>query len=196
MRSNRFLLPALALVLASSGCTALQQISALKSVDFAIQNVNQVFLAGVNVDEVRSYNDLNIMDATRLVAAISRKDLPLSLTVNVGATNPADNPVTARMVGLDWRLFLDENETIGGNFNDPRDLPPGVEVGIPIQVELNLVQFFEESAQDLFELAAALSGQSGAGKNVSLRARPTVNTPLGPIRYPNEITIVSREVGG
>ncbi|NNE71408.1 MAG: hypothetical protein HKN29_13750 [Rhodothermales bacterium] len=136
------------------------------------------------------------MDATRLVAAVSRRDLPLQATVNLSATNPSDNPVTARMVGLDWRLFLDDNETIAGNFNDPQDLPPGVPVGIPIGVELNLVQFFERSAQDLFELAAALSGQGGAPKNVSLKARPTVNTPIGPIQYPNEITIVSRQVGG
>ncbi|NNE71283.1 MAG: hypothetical protein HKN29_13090, partial [Rhodothermales bacterium] len=109
MRSSRsLLLVALTILLGTSGCTALQQIAALKSVDFAIASVNRVFLAGVNLDQVRSYNDLNIMDATRLVAAVSRRDLPLQATVNLSATNPSDNPVTARMVGLDWRLFLDD----------------------------------------------------------------------------------------
>ena len=197
MKRNTLALTAALIVLtAASGCQTLQQISALKSVDFAIDRVNQVNLAGVDLDNVRTYGDLNIMDATRLIAAVSRGDLPLKLTVNLAATNPADNPVTARMVGMDWRLFLDENETIAGNFNDPQDLPPGIPIGIPIQVELNLVQFFERSAQDLFELVQAVSGSGGAPKRISLRARPTISTPIGPIRYPNEITIVSHEVGG
>ncbi|MFT4604966.1 MAG: hypothetical protein ACI9W4_001705 [Rhodothermales bacterium] len=195
-RSTLVLSAALIVLMGASGCQTLQQISALKSVDFAIDRVNQVNLAGVNLDNIRTYGDLNIMDATRLIAAVSRGELPLSLTVNLAATNPADNPVTARMVGMDWKLLLDENETISGNFNDPRDLPPGVRVGIPIQVELNLVQFFERSAQDLFELVTAISGDRGAPKRISLRARPTISTPIGPIRYPNEITIISREVGG
>ncbi|MBO6576021.1 MAG: hypothetical protein JJ896_09765 [Rhodothermales bacterium] len=182
--------------LSLSGCKTLQQITALKSVDFAINSVNQVNLAGVNFDEVRSYNDLNVLDVGRIVAAVGRDELPLRFTLNLAATNPSDNPVNARMVGMDWTLLLDDRETISGSFNDPRDLPPGIPVAVPIGVELNLISFFRNSAQDLVELVAAVAGVNGAPKRVSLRARPSIDTPLGPIRYPNEITIVSREVGG
>ena len=31
---------------------------------------------------------------------------------------------------------------------------------------------------------------------IALRATPTIDTALGPIRYPQPITIVSRQVGG
>jgi hypothetical protein len=62
-------------------------------------------------------------------------------------------------------------------------------------ISLNLIEFFDGSAQDLVELALSLAGQGGASKEISLQATPTVSTPLGPIRYPGPITIVSREVG-
>ncbi|MFT5144081.1 MAG: hypothetical protein ACI80V_002532 [Rhodothermales bacterium] len=191
-------LPLLAVILAVlvlPGCKTLQQFSALKSVDFSLNSVNNVVLAGLNLDRVRSYQDLNLLDAAKLAAAFSRKDLPLSFTVNLAATNPADNPVSARMVGMDWSLLLDDRETISGTFNDPMDLPPGVEVGIPITVQLNLIQFFDQSAGDLFELVQAIAGQNGSPKRIAIKARPTINTPIGPIRYPNAITVISREVG-
>jgi hypothetical protein len=66
---------------------------------------------------------------------------------------------------------------------------------VPLDVSLNLVEFFQGSARDLVELALSLSGQGGAPKEVALRATPVVDTPLGPMRYPRPITIVSREVG-
>ena len=196
-RHHLLLLPGVLLLALTSlsGCQTLREISALKSVDFILERVNQINLAGVNLDEVRSYEDLTIMDAARLTAAVGRRELPLSLTVNVSATNPSDNPVTARMVNLDWTLLLDENETISGTFADNRELPPGVPVAVPIGVELDLFAFFDRSAQDLFELVQAVAGRNGSPKRISLRARPTIDTPIGPIRYPNDITIVSRDVG-
>ena len=119
--------------------------------------------------------------------------MPLSFTLNVGASNPAANSVNARLVQLDWTLLLDNTETISGIFNDERVIPPGSEVVLPISMELDLVRFFGRNAQDLVELAAAVAGQGT--KEIALRARPTVTTPLGPITYPSEITILRQDVG-
>ena len=63
-------------------------------------------------------------------------------------------------------------------------------------MKFNLIEFFEGNARDLFELALSLAGQGGESKEVALRILPTVSTPLGPIRYPNPVTIVNREIGG
>jgi hypothetical protein len=192
--------PLLALLLLAAfgqtGCKTLQQLAALKSVDFAIDRVADVRLAGVSFDRVRSYGDLNLIDAARLTAALARNELPLSLTVHVAATNPADNSVNARLVGMEWLLLLDDRETISGVINDPLDLPPGVEVGIPVTIQLNLIQFFDKNAASLFELAKSASGAGGQPTRIALKVRPTIETMLGPIRYPNAITVISREVGG
>ncbi|GAB5519247.1 MAG: LEA type 2 family protein [Rhodothermales bacterium] len=178
-----------------SSCSTLQQIAALKDVKFNLRSVQDMQLAGINVQEVRSFSDIRPLDIVRLTAAVTRNELPMSFQVNIGAENPADNPVIATLVGLDWTLFLDDQETIGGALNDQYSLQPGVETGIPLSINLDVFKFLDRSAQDIVELALAVAGQGGEPKRIKIMATPTVSTPIGPIRYPNPVTIVSRSVG-
>lgn len=194
VRSLLRTLAVLCLPLLLGSCATLQEIANLRNVDFAIDNVSQTNLAGVDVQDVRSYNDLNGGEIARLVAALTRGEMPLSFTLHVGATNPQENAVAARLVQLDWTLLLDNTETISGIFNDDRVIAPGASVDLPITMELDLVRFFGRNAQDLVELAAAVAGQGS--KEIALRAQPTVTTPIGPITYPSQITILRKNVGG
>jgi hypothetical protein len=191
----RRLLPALALAVALSGCATLQQLAALRSVDFSIDRVSNVRLAGVDLSSVSSYRDLGIADIGRLTLAASQRQLPMDFQLHLTAANPADNSADARLVRLDWTLLLQGRETISGVFADETLLRRGQPTDVPITMSLDLIDFFEGSAQDLVELALSLSGQGGSPREVTLRATPSVDTALGPIRYPQPITIVSREVG-
>jgi len=188
-------LPALALVAAVSGCATLQQLVALRDVDFDIDRVSDVRLAGVDLTNVRSYRDLGVADVGRLTLAVSRGEMPMDFRLHLTATNPADNSADARLVRMDWTLLLQQRETISGVFADETLLRRGQPTDVPIAMSLDLVDFFEGSAQDLVELALSLAGQGGAPKEVTLRATPSVDTSLGPISYPRPITIVSREIG-
>ena len=179
-----------------ASCATLEQVAALRQVRFDLDGVAQPFLAGVDLERVRGSNDLRPADVLRLTSAISRRELPLTFTLLVGAENPADNKVTARMVQMDWTLFLDDRETISGVVNREMMLTPGTPQQIPVDISVDLVRFFGDNLRDLVELALAVSGQEGGvAKRVMLRATPTINTPIGPIRYPEPITIVSRTVG-
>jgi hypothetical protein len=177
------------------GCRTVREFASLRNVNFDLDRVSDVRLAGIDVARIRSYEDLGMMDVARLTAAVARKELPLDLVVHVRAENPPENRVQARLVRLDWTLFLDDHETVSGAFDDTVLLPPGEAKDLPFTVRLDLVRFFDKNARDLVELALALSGQGGAPKRISLKATPTIDTVLGPIRYPNPITIVSGEAG-
>lgn len=179
-----------------SGCQTLQEIAQLRNVNFHIDRLADVQLAGVEMERIRNYNDLGAMDVLRLGQAVLNKELPLSFTLHLTAENPPDNRVNARLTQLDWTLLLEDRETISGNFGQTVVLEPGQPTDIPFTINLNLVEFFDKNAKDLFDLASSLAGQGGAAKNVKLQALPTVETALGPIRYPNAITIFSRDVGG
>ena len=183
----------LPLVFFGAGCVALQEIANLRNVDFDLDGVSQTRLAGVDVQNARSYEDLGGGQIARLTAALARGEMPLAFTLHVGATNPAENTVAARLVQLDWTLLLDDTETISGVYNDERVIAPGASVDLPITMELDLIRFFGRNVQDLVELAAAAAGQGT--KEIALRARPTVTTPVGPISYPSEITILRRDIG-
>jgi len=180
---------------ALSGCATLQQVLALRNVTFTVDRVSDLRLAGVDLGRVTSFADLGFADAARLTRALAQRDLQLDFQLHLLAENPADNTVDARLVRLDWTLLLQGRETLSGVFAEETLLRPGQPTDVPITISLNLIEFFEGSAQDLVELALSLAGQGGAPKEVTLRATPIVDTALGPIRYPRPITIVSREVG-
>jgi hypothetical protein len=191
----RATIAALALVAGLAGCATLQQIAALRDVDFVVDRVSNLRLAGVDLSAVRSYADLSLADAGRLTLAVQQRSLPMDFRLHLTATNPADNSVDARLVRMDWTLLLQQRETVSGTFAEETLLPRGQPTDVPIQISLNLIEFFLGSARDLVDLALSLAGLGGAPTEVTLRATPTVDTAIGPIRYPQPITIVSREVG-
>jgi len=109
----------------------------------------------------------------------------------VRAENPASNPVQARLVKMEWTLFLRDRRTISGVFDENLVMPPGEPTDIPVAIQLDLLEFFDEGAKDLVDLALAVAGWGDVPKDVSLRVTPTIDTPLGPIRYPEPITVVA-----
>lgn len=177
------------------GCATLQEVANLRKVEFGIDALTGLRIAGVEARGLASYEDLGALDVVRIGAAVGRGELPVSFTLDVLADNPAENGVNARMVAMDWTLLLEDRETISGIFEDEVVIAPGETRLIPIRIELDLVQFFDGNARDLVDIALSLVGEEGEAKNVSLRAVPTIQTPLGPLRYPEPITIVSTSTG-
>ena len=183
------------LLLGISSCATLRQFAALSSVEFSLGHVSDLRLAGIDLRRIGSFDDLGFSDAAQLALAVSQQELPLDFRLHLLAENPAENTTDARLVRMDWTLLLQDRETLSGVFEGDVLLPPGEPTGVPITISLNLVEFFEGSAQDMLELALSLAGAGGEPKELALRATPVIDTPLGPMRYPQPITIVSREVG-
>lgn len=187
---------ALAAALTAPACATVRQLTALRQVDFAIDRVSGVSLAGVSLDEVRSFADLDLREAGRLATAVARRQVPAEFTLHLRGENPAENPVTARMLRLTWTLALNGRETVSGTIDTTYTFPPGEPQDVAVPVRLDLYEFFQASGRDAFELALGLLGASSRPTEVSLRAVPIIDTPLGRIHYPTAITIVRRRVGG
>ncbi len=184
-----------AAVLFLSSCSTLQEVANLRKVDFGIDALTDLRIAGVQAGGLSSYDDLGALDIVRIGAAVSRRELPVSFVLDVLAENPAENGVQARMVAMDWTLLLEDRETVSGVFEEEVVIPSGEARHLPIRIELDLIRFFEGNARDLVDVALSLAGEGGEAKNVKLRAVPTIQTMLGPLRYPEPITIVSTSIG-
>ena len=176
------------------GCATIRQLTALKRVDFSIDHVSGVRLAGIDVARVRGLTDLTLRDAAHLTSAIVAREVPLEAVIHLRADNPADNP-TARLLRMQWSMFLDDRETIAGVLDSATVLPPGAATDVPLRARMNVVEYFSGGAGELLTLARALAGAPDAHVEVRLRATPTIDTPLGAITYPGPITIVKRTVG-
>jgi len=177
------------------GCRTLREWQALRQVEFYLDRLDNVHLAGINLSAVQHYEDLKVDQLARLSLALAQGTLPLRFRLYVVATNPRENRVTARLERLEWTLRLDERPLLNGLIDQTYRLPPGEPREIPIDIELDLLDFFERNLRDLVELALALSGTEGVTKRVSLETKPFVETPLGSLSYPRPILILSREVG-
>lgn len=182
------------LLLSTVACVALQQVLALRQVEFALDGVSNGRLAGIDVSRLRSYRDLSAVDVARIGLALSRDNLPLEFQVNVGAVNPVENQAAATMTRLAWTLYLNDTETIHGVVDSSVTMPAGSRTVIPIRMSLNVLEFFDGPAEHLVDLVASLVGLEADPTRITLRAIPTITTPLGPIAYPTPITIVNRTI--
>jgi hypothetical protein len=174
----------------------LRGLRALRQIDFEVDRVATVRLAGVSLDRIRSASDVSVLDAARIAAAVMRRQVPLSFDLHLLGRNPAENRTTARLVRLRWILDLNGRETVSGTLDSVYTFAPGEATDVRVPIALDLWQFFQGSAGDALELAAGLAGLGARRTEVALRAVPTIDTPLGPIQYPGAITIVRRTVGG
>jgi hypothetical protein len=182
------------LFLAVTSCTALREVSNLRKVQFAIDRVSEARLAGVDASRLQSYEDLRSTDVLRLGAALSEGELPFAFTLHLQATNPSSNDVNARLTEMDWTLFLQDQETVSGRFEQEVVLPPGEPTDVAFRMELNLVRFFDDNLRGLVNLASAIKGDAPP-QTIKLKVQPTVATSLGPVQYPSSITVVSKEFG-
>lgn len=194
-RSSWFVVPVLGLlVFAITGCAALREVSNLRKVQFAIDRVSGSRLAGVNLSTLDSYEDLSTTDVLRLGSALSKGELPFSFTLHLRATNPSSNDVNARLTEMDWTLFLQDQETVSGQFGQEVVLPPGEPTDVAFEVDLDLVRFFDDNLRGLVNLASAIRGDAPP-QTLKLKVQPTVTTSFGRFQYPSPITVVSKEVG-
>ncbi|MEM1125357.1 MAG: hypothetical protein AAGI71_01805 [Bacteroidota bacterium] len=177
------------------GCQTLREVTNLRNVRFNLDNVNEAALAGVSLGRLQSFSDLGPADLLRLGAAVRANELPFAFTAQIGAENPAENNVNARMVEMDWTLLIDDQRLISGVFNQPTVIAPGERQLVALPVEVDLIAFFGDNLRDLVDLALAVSGQGGSPSRIQFEVQPTIETSIGPIRYPNPIRVINQEVG-
>ena len=178
-----------AVAVLAAACATARQYLALRQVNFAIDTVNAIRLAGVSLANVRRASDLNAIDYGRIAAAALRREMPLEFDLRLAGENPAENNTTARLTRFAWTLLLNSRETVSGSLDTAYTFAPGVKTMVRLPVRLDLARFFQGSAQDAIDLALGLAGYGTKQTDVELRAQPTIDTPLGPIQYPQPISV-------
>ena len=174
------------------GCAAFKQTAALSQVKFNFDRISDVRVAGVNVADKKSYSDLGVTDVAKLSAGVLAHDVPTRLTVHLKAENPSSNSVTAKMVKMAWSFYVEDRKLLDGNLDSSYAFPPGTPIDVKVPITFDAYDVYEHNAQDLFELGLALADVEGYEKEVRVDLVPTVDTDLGPITYPQPITVKRR----
>ncbi len=184
-----------------NSCSTLNALANLGRIQFKLSDVQHVQLCGIDITNKHSASDFSIMDGISLASAFGSGKFPLTFILDVAAKNPNPPSQSAalsaiKIIDFPWVLLLNGQPTISGDIGAPFGVPPGnATTNIPLSVTVDLKQFFGNQGYDqILKLALALSGNGGVSQ-VQLKAQPTMSTPLGNIKYPNQLTIVSTQFG-
>lgn len=198
MRKN-ILLIVIAAMIVISGCSGITDtITNAQRLQWKLGSVSGMTVSGVDVSNVSSFSSLNPLDLVKLTSAVGSGQLPVSFTLNLLAKNPEGEGGSKNSSDLiksvDWRLLIDNKETINGVLSGPITVPGvGQTSTIPVGISLDIMQFFQnEGLQSLAGMLLGIGGKSGSPARLSLKIRPTIDTFLGPIS-PGEITVIDKE---
>jgi hypothetical protein len=178
-------------ILLLPGCSLLQQTSEMTNFskcDFRLESVDNVNLAGINIENASSITDLGVMDYAKISSVLASGSLPLTFNLNVQARNP--NNGKAAMNKLDWILFIDDIEMTRGILNDRVEILPNNITSFPVGMNFDLMKALSgESGNALLNFAFNLSGSGERPTRVKLKAKPTIYVGGTPLEYPGYITI-------
>ena len=174
------------------GCDILEQagqMASLAKCEFRLKNVDQLRLAGVNIQQVNKLSDLNFMDAARITAAATSGNLPLNFTLNVETKNP--NTSIAGLNRLDWILLIDDIEMVSGVNEQNIQIPAnGGTSNIPLTIGINLKEALKgKSADAIANFGLNLAGAGDKPSRITLKARPSITVGGRSIAYPGYITV-------
>jgi len=180
-----FLISTMFSLLFLSACASMNPAYDLSKVKFTLDHISAVRVAGIDLMDITSLDELNVFQMARATLAVSRENLPLELTLQLKSENPLANKVAATLTSIDWMLILDGRETISGTLEEYVTLAAGEMQDIPLRLSLNMFEFFnEKTSMDLLDLALAFASQDGGiPPGVALKIRPSIDTPFGPITY-------------
>lgn len=189
MRKLNIVTVIIIIAIAMVSCKQLQELTNLAKCDFKLKSVDNIQLAGVNIEKMQRLSQVNALDVVKLTSAYMSKNLPLNFNLNVDARNP--NPTKAALTALDWILEIDNIEMTRGILNNRIEIAPNGGVStIPMTMNFDLFKVLTGKTKDaVLNFAFNLSGNGSAPTRITLKARPTVMVGSIPIQYPGYISI-------
>ncbi len=180
-----------ATVLLTGSCRTVRELKALAKCEFRIGSVKGVTLAGIDVQNIRSYQDLNFGQVTRVTTAYMGGNLPLQAVLNVQVRNP--NEQVAALNRLEWIALFDNLELVRGNVDSRVVIPPNGGVStLPIRMSCNVRDVLKRLQKDK-ALASAfeLKDRQDKPKRLALKLKPaiTIGKKGRSIAYPGYITV-------
>lgn len=181
----------LVLIIPFSGCNVArqaQQASNLANCDFRIQSVDNIILAGVELQTIHSVSDLGIADVGRILAGFTSPTFPLSLQLNLEGRNP--NTKQAGLNRLEWILFIDDIQVVSGIIDKSFTIQPLSSAVIPVETAIDLKQILSgESAKAMLNFCMNLAGAGNTPTRFKIKLKPTVIIAGSALTYPGFITV-------
>ena len=172
-----------------SSCTMLDNLvnglssmANLVNCEYSLKNVSNVSVAGVNVKNITA------TDVVLLAAAITNKQVPLSLDVNIDVKNPTQN--AAMLSTMDWALDIAKTQFATGATTKSYNIRPNTTSTVPLGVNTDLYRIFSKDGINSLKTFAGSFNSEGKSSEVGLKIRPSLTVANQTIKSPNFISIM------
>ena len=176
-------------ILFIASCSQIKELTNLLTCDFRLASAENITLGGVNVQKLKSFSDLTMIDGAKLLTTVASGSLPLNFTLNVQARNP--NKEKAALSKLDWIAFIDNTQIATGTTTKRVEIAPNNGTGIfPLQISTDLVKLLSgQSGKNIVNFGLNLVDAGNRPTRITLKAKPTVMVGSYAVQYPGYITI-------
>jgi len=154
-----------------------------------MESVTDTRLAGLDIQKINSFSDLNLFQVGNLTKAYLSRNVPLEFLLNIEGKNP--NAAEATMASFDWILFIDNIQMVSGTNDQEYHISAngGIQI-IPLKISVNLLDILNNETKDtLLNFGFNLADAGNKPTRVDLKIKPTINVSGIPITYPGYIDL-------
>ena len=166
--------------------TDLSSVANLANCTYDLKNVNNVYIAGVNVKNACNGN-ITAADVVKLSAALLSKKVPLSMDVNVNVTNPTEQQ--ASLTAMDWICEIDGTQFANGNSNTTYNISPNRTTTVPLAVNADIYSMFSKDGIESLKKFVNSFSNDGTSSKVAIKIKPSVNVAGTVVQSPKYITL-------
>jgi hypothetical protein len=166
-----------------------QQIKALEKCKYRVISADQISVAGADIKNLMSNQNINLASLPGLAFGLLRKDVPLQARLNMEITNPSSS--LAAINDFEYKVLINQQELAEGFVNQVVSIEPGQTVTVPVAVSANIYQFIS-NRKVMSEITDFLRGGSGGEERkglVTLKIRPSIKVGNTLVKYPGFISI-------
>jgi len=166
-----------------------QRASNLVNCDFRILTVENIRLAGINIQKMSSIQKLNMLDAAKIMTGAASGSFPLSFQLNLEGRNPNSSP--AGLNKLEWLLYIDDIQMTSGVLDRAFTIPPGNGTAqIPLQLNFDLKQVLRGKSLDaIVNFGFNLAGAGNKPTRIMIKLKPTIMIGNYALSYPGHINV-------
>ena len=180
------------LIITVTSCDVLNQMGEVTNFvncNFSINKVAINRLGGVDFTKYKSVSDVGFTEMLSLGQQVIAGNLNASLYVDIRAKNNQSSK--AAISGLDWQLFM-KNEQYGtGKLNEYVEVLPGQSTEFTVNVNFDLLKLLKsENLQTILDLVMDMDNKEKLQKlDIMLKVKPYYKSGGSIREYPGYLTI-------
>lgn len=144
-----FALFTLLVMLTTSSCSILEQAQEYErfiQCEFSLNSIEILEVGGVEVSAFEKPSEIGMLTMMSLTQQLLSGTMPAKMSISLNAKN--NNAAKASIMGMDWQLFVKENQLLNGEVNRYVEVQPGSVTVFPITTTIDILKIIESKSLD------------------------------------------------